>query len=60
MGGVDFGHHDFAAIGRAFGGAGETVTSRDGLKAALEAALERDHFTVIAAEFDRRAYDGAI
>ncbi|XDA97724.1 thiamine pyrophosphate-binding protein [Sulfitobacter sp. LCG007] len=58
--GVDFAHHDFAAIGRAFGGAGETVRSREALAAALETALKSDTFTVIAAEIDRGAYDGRI
>ncbi len=58
--GVDFDHHDFAAIGRAFGGYGHTVTSRAELRTALEAALTADTFTVIAAEIDRKAYDGKI
>jgi acetolactate synthase-1/2/3 large subunit len=57
---VDFGHHDVAAIGRAFGGEGHRVTSREGLRAALEAGLEADRFTVIAAEIGRGAYDGRI
>ncbi|MEM6276979.1 MAG: thiamine pyrophosphate-dependent enzyme, partial [Pseudomonadota bacterium] len=56
--GVDFGQHDFAAIGRAFGGAGATVRSVAELEGALEAACQADTFTVIAAEFDRKAYDG--
>ncbi|GGH32843.1 acetolactate synthase-1/2/3 large subunit [Cribrihabitans marinus] len=58
--GVDFGHHDFAAIGRAFGGHGHTVRDRTELRAALEQALVADRFTVIAAEIDREAYDGRI
>ena len=58
--GVDFARHDFAAIGRAFGGAGVTVQSRAGLEDALRAALAADTFTVIAAEIDRGAYDGRI
>ncbi|ETX29808.1 thiamine pyrophosphate-binding protein [Roseivivax isoporae] len=58
--GVDFGRTDFAALGRAMGGAGHVVTSREALRAALEAALEAETFTVIAAEIDRRAYDGRI
>ncbi len=57
--GVDFPRHDFAAIARAFGGYGETVRSRAELSAALETALAADRFTVIAAEIDRRAYDGS-
>ncbi|MDZ7710186.1 MAG: thiamine pyrophosphate-binding protein [Roseovarius sp.] len=57
---VDFGHHDFAAIGRAFGGNGVRVTSRTELRAALEAAQQADRFTVIAAEIDRGSYDNRI
>ena len=57
---VDFGHHDFAAIGKAFGGNGVTVRSRDDLCAALNSALEANSFTVIAAEIDRGAYDNRI
>lgn len=58
--GVDFGTHDFAAIGRAFGGQGHTVTSRSELRTALEAAMASDTFTVIAAVIDRGAYDGRL
>ncbi|MEM9578806.1 MAG: thiamine pyrophosphate-binding protein [Pseudomonadota bacterium] len=58
--GVDFGTHDFAAIGRAFGGNGVTVRSRAELKAALQDALVADTFTVIAAQIDRGSYDGRI
>lgn len=58
--GVDFGHHDFAAIGRAFGGLGHRVRDRAGLRAALAEALAADRFTVIAAEIERGAYDGRI
>ncbi|SDC37892.1 thiamine pyrophosphate-binding protein [Ruegeria marina] len=58
--GVDFGHHDFAAIGRAFGGHGHTVRNRAELRAALEQALTADRFTVIAAEIERGGYDGRI
>ncbi len=58
--GVDFGWHDYAAIGRAFGGHGHRVTSRSELRTALEAALTADRFTVIAAEIERKAYDGRI
>src|SRR6056297_2740951 len=57
---VDFGHHDFAAIGRAFGGNGVRVTNRAELRAALEAAQQADAFTVIAAEIDRGSYDNRI
>lgn len=58
--GVDFGRHDFAAIGRAFGGNGVTVCDRPALRAALRDAMASDRFTVIAAEIDRGAYDGRI
>ena len=58
--GVDFERHDFAAMGRAFGGHGVTVRNREELRAALEAAQTAESFTVIAAEIDREAYDGRI
>ncbi|MEL7090292.1 MAG: thiamine pyrophosphate-binding protein [Pseudomonadota bacterium] len=58
--GVDFGTHDFAAMGRAFGGAGHTVTSREALQNALDAAQASDTFTVIAAVIERGAYDGRL
>lgn len=58
--GVDFMDHDFAAIGRAFGGQGHTVTSRAELRDALTSASDADSFTVIAAVIDRKAYDGRI
>jgi acetolactate synthase-1/2/3 large subunit len=58
--GVDFGTHDFAAIGQAFGGAGHTVRSRAELRVALGAALTADTFTVIAAQIEKGAYDGRI
>ncbi|MEM1273646.1 MAG: thiamine pyrophosphate-binding protein [Pseudomonadota bacterium] len=58
--GVDFGRTDFAALGRAMGGVGHTVTDVAALEAALHAALEAETFTVIAAEIDRGAYDGKL
>ena len=58
--GVDFAAHDFAAIGRAFGGAGVTVRDRAGLTAALQDAMAADTFTVIAAQIDKGSYDGRI
>ena len=58
--GVDFGAHDFAAIGRAFGGIGHSVTSRAELEEALDDALNAETFTVIAAVIDRGSYDGRI
>ncbi|MDA8586654.1 thiamine pyrophosphate-binding protein [Rhodobacteraceae bacterium] len=56
--GVDFAHTDFAAIARAFGGAGHSVRSKDELETALRAAQDADNFTLIAAEIDRKSYDG--
>lgn len=58
--GVDFAHHDFAAMGRAFGGYGHRVTNRGELRAALSQAMSADRFTVIAAEIERGGYDGRI
>ncbi|MEM6888325.1 MAG: thiamine pyrophosphate-binding protein [Pseudomonadota bacterium] len=58
--GVDFAKHDFAAMGRAFGGAGHTVSSRAELDAALKEALAADTFSVVAAVIDRGGYDGRI
>ena len=58
--GVDFARHDFAAMGRAFGGHGVTVQDRAGLNAALQEARSADRFTVISAEIDRGGYDGRI
>ena len=58
--GVEFGHTDFAALGRAMGGAGHQARDVAALEAALHAALKADSFTVIAAEIDRGAYDGKL
>jgi acetolactate synthase-1/2/3 large subunit len=58
--GVDFDRHDFAALGRAFGGYGHTVRNRAELRAALDEAVKADRFTVIAAEIERGGYDGRI
>jgi acetolactate synthase-1/2/3 large subunit len=59
--GVDFGAPgtDFAALARAFGGHGVTVSDSGTLAREARAALARDRFTLIAAEIPRRAYDGA-
>ncbi|MEJ6389399.1 thiamine pyrophosphate-binding protein [Gymnodinialimonas ulvae] len=59
--GVDYAHrHDFAAMGRAMGGAGVDVTNRAELRAAIETALTADTFTVIAAQIEKGGYDGRI
>ena len=58
--GVDFAQHDFAAIGRAFGGEGHTVRTRDELRRALTTAMTAKTFSVIAAQIDQGGYDGRI
>lgn len=58
--GVDFARHDFAAIGRAFGGQGVKVHNRKDLRAALRYAMAANVFTIIAVEIEREAYDGRI
>ena len=58
--GVDFAQHDFAAMGKAFGGNGHTVHTRDELRVALKAAQKAQEFTVIAAVIEKGAYDGRI
>ncbi len=57
--GVDFAQCDFVALAMAFGGQGHRVGSKAELEAALEAAQGAETFTVIAAEIDRKSYDGA-
>lgn len=58
--GVDYGGSNFAAIAEAMGGVGVTVDNRVDLADALETALGRDRFTVIAARLDRKGYDGRL
>ena len=58
--GVDFARHDFAMLGRALGGEGVSVSSRPELRAALEAAMAADRFTLIACEIEPGGYDGRI
>ena len=58
--GVDFGRHDLAAVGRALGGHGLSVSDRKALDEALREALEADRFTVIACEIEPGGYDGRI
>lgn len=57
--GVDFARSDIAAIGRAFGGHGVSVSDASELRAALDGAQTADTFTVIAVEIDKQAYDDA-
>lgn len=56
--GVDFGHHDFAAIGRAFGGTGYTVRNPNQLREAISQAIAGDVFSIIAVEIPKGSYDG--
>lgn len=58
--GVDFDGTDFAALGNAMGGNGVTVRDRKALTEALKSSQEADTFTLISAEFDRKAYDGRL
>jgi len=56
--GVDFDRVDFASLARSFGGEGHRVTDEAGLRSALAAAQSSETFTIIAAEIDRKSYDG--
>jgi acetolactate synthase-1/2/3 large subunit len=58
--GVDFQSTDFAAVGRAMGGAGFDVSSRAELEAAIVEALASPVFSVISCRIPRKAYDGRI
>lgn len=57
--GVQFVGTDIVAVARAYGGVGVVVESREGLEAAVEEALARDTFTVLACPIDKSDYDGA-
>ncbi|NKL01912.1 thiamine pyrophosphate-binding protein [Rhizobium leguminosarum bv. viciae] len=57
--GVTLGETDFAAVARGFGGYGFNVENCDDFRNELEAAREREGFTLIACKFDASAYDGA-
>lgn len=57
---VDFGLHDFAAIGESLGGNGFTVRSEEELEKALGEARLSETFSVIAAVIDHKSYDGRI
>ena len=57
--GVDFGGSDFAAVARALGGHGATVTDRASLAQQARAAFARDGFSLIACPIDAAAYEGA-
>ena len=58
--GVDMGRFDYGTIGRALGGHGVTVGSRDELAEALATAFAAERFTVIGCEIERAAYDGRL
>lgn len=58
--GVDFDATDFAAVGRALGGQGFDVRSRDELARAIQESLDADCFSVISCHIPRMAYDGRI
>ena len=58
--GVDYGATDFAAVADALGGVGVDVDNRADMAAAMQAALSRDTFTIIAAQLPRGAYDDRI
>jgi acetolactate synthase-1/2/3 large subunit len=58
--GVDFGETDFAALARAFGGAGTVCETRAELSAAMARALAAETFTVIACRIPRQSYDGRL
>ena len=58
--GVDFGATDFAGLAAALGGRGELVGDAGALEDALQGALARDRFTLIACAIDRKSYDGRI
>ncbi|AZO81513.1 acetolactate synthase [Bosea sp. Tri-39] len=57
--GVDFGATDFAAVARAMGGHGVTVSDREGLRREAQAAFRREGFTVLACRIDAADYEGA-
>ena len=59
--GVDFaGETDYVKLAEAFGGQGFAVADRPALRAAVEAGLAADRFTLIACTLDRMAYDAAM
>lgn len=57
--GVDFGGTDFAAVARAMGGHGVTVTDREALGREAKAAFRRDGFSLLACRIDAACYEGA-
>ncbi len=57
--GVDLGLSDFAAIARAFGGHGATVSDRASLAREAADAFARPGFSLLACRIDAGAYEGA-
>lgn len=57
--GVALGDTDFAAVAFGFGGYGVNVETIDDLRNELDAAGQRESFSLIACRFDASAYDGA-
>lgn len=57
--GVDFGATDFAAVARAMGGHGATITDRASLRQEAAAAFGREGFTLLACRIDATDYEGA-
>lgn len=58
--GVDFASTDFSAVGRALGGRGFDVHSREQLEDAIRESLIADRFCVISCHIPRKSYDGRI
>jgi acetolactate synthase-1/2/3 large subunit len=57
--GVDFRVTDFAALARAMGGHGVTISDRDALGSEAKAAFGREGFTLLACQIDAKSYEGA-
>ncbi|MEP4380825.1 MAG: thiamine pyrophosphate-binding protein [Alphaproteobacteria bacterium] len=57
---VDFPPTDYTVLARALGGDGYNCRNRDDLESALNQALQTKHFSIVACEFPRAAYDGRI
>ena len=57
--GVDFGATDFAAVARAMGGHGATISDRGTLAREAAAAFARPGFSVLACRIDAASYEGA-
>jgi acetolactate synthase-1/2/3 large subunit len=58
--GVDFDGTDWVAVAKALGGRGVAVQDRKALGKAVKNGLAADSFTIVAAQIERRAYDGRL